>query len=258
MPIRPKNRKKTRNLLFGKWTYQEIIKWFLKEIVLPVLLIIVSVYIGIQFDRSNQGKKDQKEIREVMSLITSDLGEDTLFFQKGIDSINLVWWRVNAMMSLYRSDRLKDHIDSIYFYARNISKINTRVYPITHTFEYIKYGGLLRLISDTMVLSSLTNYYNYAQRIAAENLVLLERVKEYAISAGKIFNAAVMFDEAKSPGYVIGREVETINTNQIDVNNFFSNAQYYGIANQGHKVQIDSAGKLARKLIYLIKKVYKL
>ena len=84
-------------------------------------------------------------------------------------------------------------MNKIYYLARAATlKSNSFFTPNDRTFEQMKYSGLLRLISNRNVGNSVSAYYYSLKKLDFQNGVIRDRITDYMLGMGKVFDAQIL------------------------------------------------------------------
>lgn len=137
--------------------------WF--TAVLEVLIVVVGIFIGLQVDDWNEGRKDRIREARYLERIYDELALDIDEIQRGIDSA--IERRAMGQLLLNALDDLeKVRADPTRFIIAIQQAGYTYLPTINdHTFEEIKSGGDLAIIRDEALRSALTGYYSLIKRL---------------------------------------------------------------------------------------------
>ena len=155
-----------------------------------------------------------------------------------------------------KSPERNSQLDNIYFAARMVSLMTPSLFPNERTFEQMKAGGSLRLISNRQVADSVSSYYNSIKHITYQNDLLGNRTTDYMQAMGKVFDAQMLFwilKEREKPPLAL---CKIINEDTVAINELLTRAQYFYGARGVQMRFVTERTNSAKSLMGLIKKEY--
>jgi hypothetical protein len=132
------------------------------------------------------------------------------------------------------------------------------LYTTDRTYEQMKSSGDLRLIKNKPVANAMSYYYYSAIDLKKYNDAAFTWGSDYAISMGKIFNAALLLKIIREQREQQADSTDLLTEDPVTLNELATSAQYlYGAFLLGEKIG-GERNIAAQKLIDLIQKEYHL
>ena len=164
------------------------------------LMLFLAVFCGFlaenQREHYIEGRREKKYIQNLIH----DLARDTINYNLSI-TLRLERERQahQLITMLYSSDR-NIHLADLYYFARQMPRMNTIFYSTDATMNQLKNSGALRLIKKTEIADSIVAY-NAAMEAYAENRKTeIETRIAYRNTVGNVFDASVLLIMIDSAG----------------------------------------------------------
>ena len=238
-----------------KWTH------YLWEFFMLFLAVTAGFFVENQREHYVEGQREKKYIQNLVH----DLARDTVNYNLSI-SLRLQRERQahQLITMLYSPDRDK-HLADLYYYARQMPRMNTIFFSTDATMNQLKNSGALRLIKKTEIADSIVAY-NAAMEAYAENRKTeIETRIAFRDDIGKIFDASVLLSMIDSTGDDLDKTVippkfvkPLITEDQQTINHLCTLVQFlYSQSIIGRKA-LRRYKEQASRLIKLLKKEYHL
>jgi hypothetical protein len=233
-----------------------------KEYFLEFLMIFLAVSMGFFAENLRETISDSRKIHEYMQSMVSDLRGDTTSYKTSIafnqeygKMIDTIIKSVNAN----KNDKMK-----VYIMARTLTMGASVISPNAKTFEQMKSGGAMRLVSDQRVADSIASYYQWVKKFDYWSELQRQRINDLCNVNDKIFNAAIFYhiaQQLQNPEKAIVNlksKPNFMSSDPVAINSVLMRYQYYyGILNIMNK-NAAMASSQAAILIKLLKKEYQL
>ena len=173
-----------------KWTH------YFWEFFMLFLAVTLGFFVENQREHYIEGQREKKYIQNLVH----DLARDTVNYNLSI-SLRLQRERQahQLITMLYSPDRDRFLAD-LYYFARQMPRMNTIFYSTDATMNQLKNSGALRLIKKTEVADSIVAY-NAAMEAYAENRKTeIETRIAYREAVGNVFDASVLLAMIDSAG----------------------------------------------------------
>jgi len=173
-----------------KWTH------YFWEFFMLFLAVTLGFFVENQREHYIEGQREKKYIQNLIH----DLARDTVNYNLSI-AIRLERERQahQLITMLYSSDRNK-HLPELYYFARQMPRMNTIFYATDATMNQLKNSGALRLIEKTETADSIVAY-NAAMEAYAENRKTeIETRIAFREVIGNVFDASVLLAMIDSAG----------------------------------------------------------
>lgn len=142
-------------------------KW--KEYLSEFLMIFLAVFLGFLAENFREHLSDREKEKEYIHSLVADLESDVANFKINSVLASKKINEIDTLINLLHSSNRNHYTNQIYFLARAVT-INAGSYtPNTRTFEQLKNSGGLRLIHQSAVADSITDYYQAIKWIESEN-----------------------------------------------------------------------------------------
>jgi len=222
------------------------------------LMLFLAVFCGFlaEYQLEHKIEKDRESV--YIKNLYEDLKADTIIYSAFFSNASQSLAGIDSLIHLMKSLDRNTHLGKIYLLARIATIGPGVVYPNVRTFEEMKQGGQLRLISNRKVADSISLYYNSLNIIAAQNNFILERIGDYMSETGKVFDSEMLLKILKEKKEPIPGSAKLITEDPVIINQFLARAQYLYGSNTVQKEYISRRSEMAKNLIDLIKMEYHL
>lgn len=238
-------------------------KWahYFWEFFMLFLAVTLGFFVENQREHYIEGQREKK----YMQNLVQDLARDTFNYNVSI-ALRLQRERQahQLIMMIYSPDRDK-HLADLYYFARQMPRMNTIFYSTDATMNQLKNSGALRLIKKTKIADSIVAY-NAAMEAYAENRQTeIETRIAYRNTVGNVFDASVLLSMIDSTGDDLDKTVISpaflkplITENQPTINQLCTLVHFlYSQSIIGRKA-LHRYKDQASRLIALLKKEYHL
>lgn len=230
----------------------------IKHYLFEFLMLFLAVFAGFLAENIREHKVEKDRERIYIKNLYEDLKADTVIYSVFFINTSQALAGIDSLVHLMKSPDRNAHVAKIYLLARIATIGTATVYPNVRTFEEMKQGGQLRLISDREVADSISLYYNSLNIVAAQNNFIFERVGDYMGEAGKVFDSEILLNILKDKKEPAAGSVRLISDDPVIINQFLARAQYLYGSNAIQYGYILRRNEMAKNLIALIKKEYPL
>ena len=227
-----------------------------KHYALEFFMLFLAVFCGFLTENFRESRiKNEQEIAYMKNLY-QDLKDDTANFSNYDKITSDFLLSIDTMMMLMKSPGRDAHLGKIYFNARMATVRPNYFFPNERTFDEMKSSGSLRLISHQQVADSISGYYNSLNRVLFQNEVIREKLGEYQVVAGNIFDAQILFQILKDGKHPSSDSLKLLSHDPLVINGVLTRAQYfYGSRLLQQRWCAERAQK-AQRLLQLIQKEY--
>src|SRR5687767_8811104 len=238
-----------------KWTH------YFWEFFMLFLAVTLGFFVENQREHYIEGQREKKYMRNLLHDLTLDTANYNL-------SIALRFQRERQARQLitmfYSPDRDK-HLPELYYFARQMPRMNTVFYSTDATMNQLKNSGALRLIKKTEIADSIVAY-NAAMEAYAENRrTEIESRIAFRNAVGNVFDASVLLTMIDSAGEDIDRTVVSptlvkplITENQQTINHLCTLVHFLYSQSIISRKSLLKYKEQACRLIELLKKEYHL
>jgi len=229
------------------------------------LMLFLAVFCGFlaenQREHFIEGKREKKYIQNLLQ----DLARDTANYRTTI-ALRLEKERESFQLvkMLYSQDR-NSHLNELYYFARQMTRLNAIFFPTVATMNQLKNSGALRLIKNEKIADSIVAYNAAVEAFVQTQQTEITIRNVFRDIAGNVFDVSVflsMIDStAQSSEQVIARPTfvkPLITENQQVINHLCTIVHYIyssSIINRTLSVKYKDQ---ATRLIELLKKEYHL
>ena len=238
-----------------KWTH------YFWEFFMLFLAVTLGFFVENQREHYIEGKREKKYIQNLLH----DLARDTINYNLSI-ALRLERERqAHQLVTMIYSPDRNNHLVDIYYFARQMPRMNTIFYSTDATMNQLKNSGALRLIKKTEVADSIVAY-NAAMEAYAENRKTeIETRIAYREAVGNVFDASVLLGMIDSAGNEMERTVISpsfvkplITENQQTINHLCTLVHFLYSQNIIGRKTLLKHREQALRLIELLKKEYHL
>lgn len=221
-------------------------------------MLFLAVFCGFLAEniRENKIEKDREKI--YMKNMLEDLKSDTALYKNYSIATDLALVSVDSLIFLLKNKERESNANRIYFLARTFTMRSDLLFPTDRTYEQMKSSGHLRLIHNQEISDSVSSYYNSLKQINNQNERITERMNQYFLSMGKLFDAEVLLKITKDRKEPQGSSVKLLTDDPLIINELLTRAQYlFATFKFTQSLGLERYRK-AENLIGLIKKEFNL
>ena len=173
-----------------KWTH------YFWEFFMLFLAITLGFFVENQREHYIEAQREKKYMRNLVH----DLARDTVNYNTSI-ALRLERERQahQLITMLYSSDRNKFLAD-LYYFARQMPRMNTIFYSTDATMNQLKNSGALRLIKTAEVADSIVSYNAAMEAYAQNRNTEIETRIAFRNALGNVFDASVLLTMIDSTG----------------------------------------------------------
>ena len=173
-----------------KWTH------YFWEFFMLFLAVTLGFFVENQREHYIEGQREKK----YMQNLVNDLARDTANYNLSI-ALRLQRERqaYQLITMLYSPDNGK-HLADLYFFARQMPRMNTIFYSTDATMNQLKNSGALRLIKKTAIANSIVAYNSAMEAYAENRQTEMETRIAYRNTVGNVFDASVLLAMIDSTG----------------------------------------------------------
>jgi len=238
-----------------KWTH------YFWEFFMLFLAVTLGFFVENQREHYIEGLREKKYIQNLLH----DLARDTINYNLSI-ALRLERERQahQLITMLYSPDRDK-HLADLYYFARQMPRMNTIFYSTDATMNQLKNSGALRLIRKTAIADSIVAYSAATEEYAENRKTEIETRNVFRDAMGNVFDASVLLTMIDSTGGDMAKTVISpafvkplITENQQTINHLCTLVHFlYSHSIIGRKT-LSKNKEQASRLIALLKKEYDL
>jgi len=238
-----------------KWTH------YFWEFFMLFLAVTLGFFVENQREHYIEGQREKKYMQNLLH----DLTRDTVNYNLSIALRLKRESQAHQLITmLYSPDRNK-HLADIYYFARQMPRMNTIFYSTDATMNQLKNSGALRLIKKTEVADSIVAYNAATEAYAENRKIEMETRNVFRDAMGNVFDARVLLTMIDSTGDDIEKTVISpafvkplITENQQTINHLCTLVHFlYSQSILGRKSLLKHKEQASR-LIELLKKEYHL
>ena len=165
-----------------KWTH------YFWEFFMLFLAVTLGFFVENQREHYIEGQREKKYMRNLLH----DLARDTVNYNLSI-ALRLQRERQahQLITMIYSPDRNK-HLADLYYFARQMPRMNTIFYSTDATMNQLKNSGALRLIKKTEVADSIVAYNATMEAYAENRRTEIETRIAFRNAVGNVFDASVL------------------------------------------------------------------
>jgi hypothetical protein len=238
-----------------KWTH------YLWEFFMLFLAVTAGFFVENQREHYVEGQREKKYIQNLVH----DLARDTVNYNL-ITALRLEREKqAHQLITLFYSPDRNKHLTELYYFARQMPRMNTIFYATDATMNQLKNSGALRLIKKTEIADSIVAYSAATEAYAENRKTEMETRNVFRDAMGDVFDASVLLTMIDSTGDDIEKTVISptlvkplITENRQTINHLCTLVHFlYSQSILGRKNLLKHKEQASR-LIELLKKEYHL
>jgi len=231
-------------------------KW--SEYLLEFFMLFLAVFLGFIAENIREHNVDREKEKVYIENVLEDLKADTTIYSNYTKNNEILFESIDTLVQLIKSPDRNQHVGKLAYIARMILPKYKALYTTDRTYEQMKSSGDLRLIKNKPVANAMSYYYYSAIDLKKYNDAAFTWGSDYAISMGKIFNAALLLKIIREQREQQADSTDLLTEDPVTLNELATSAQYlYGAFLLGEKIG-GERNIAAQKLIDLIQKEYHL
>ena len=221
------------------------------------LMLFLAVFAGFTAENIREHKIERAREEVYMKNLYEDLKDDVVNFAEYEHSTLVYLGIIDSMMLLMNKPDRDLYMSRIYYLSRAATlKANSFISPNDRTFEQMKYSGSLRLISNRLVADSVSAYYYSLNIIGFQNALIKDRITDYMLAMGKVFDGQILFQIFKEKSEPKNKSLKLLSNDPIAINTLLTSAQYYYGSRMLQKNHCTDRTLRAQRLLQLIKQEY--
>ena len=238
-----------------KWTH------YFWEFFMLFLAVTLGFFVENQREHYIEGQREKKYMRNLIH----DLARDTVNYNLSISRRLQRERQAHQLITMLYSPDKNKHLADLYYFARQMPRMNTIFYSTDATMNQLKNSGALRLIKRTEVADSIVGY-NAAMEAYAENRKTeIETRIAFRNAVGNVFDASVLLTMIDSTGDDMDKTVISpvllkplITEDQQTINHFCTLVHFLYSQSIIVRKSLLKYKEQASRLIELLKKEYHL
>jgi len=225
---------------------------------LEFFMLFLAVFLGFIAENIREHNVDREKEKVYIENVLEDLKADTTIYSNYTKNNEILFESIDTLVQLIKSPDRNQHVGKLAYIARMILPKYKALYTTDRTYEQMKSSGDLRLIKNKPVANAMSYYYYSAIDLKKYNDAAFTWGSDYAISMGKIFNAALLLKIIREQREQQADSTDLLTEDPVTLNELATSAQYlYGAFLLGEKIG-GERNIAAQKLIDLIQKEYHL
>jgi hypothetical protein len=238
-----------------KWTH------YFWEFFMLFLAVTLGFFVENQREHYIEGQREKKYIQNLVH----DLARDTVNYNLSI-ALRLQRERqAHQLITMIYSPERDKYLADLYYFARQMPRMNTIFYSTDATMNQLKNSGALRLIRKMEVADSIVAYNAAMEAYAQNRNTEIETRIAFRNAVGNVFDASVLLNMIDSAGDDMDKTVISptfvkplITENQQTINHFCTLVHFlYSQSIIGRKSLLKYKEQ-ALRLIELLKNEYHL
>lgn len=197
-----------------------------KEYFLEFLMIFLAVTLGFVAENIREERAEKSKEQVYMKNMLEDLKYDTASYNNYTFNSQIALGIVDSLTFLLKSPEMKINVNKIYFLARTFTMRSDLLIVNERTYDQMKSSGYLRLIHKQEVADSVSYYYNSLKQINNQNERATEKINEYFLSMGKLFDAVILLKISKTQKMPEGESAKLLTEDPLVINEVLTRAQY--------------------------------
>ena len=162
-------------------------------------MLFLAVFCGFLAENQREHFVEHQREKKYMRSLFEDLKRDTATFRISSMLKTNTCRRIDSLILLLKSKSPANESSKIYFLARQILYSGgPRLTVNTKTFDQLKNSGNLRLIRNSEILDSISNYYYSAASGASAQDMVFQNQHDLFLSLHKLFDAGT-FQQMMDP-----------------------------------------------------------
>ena len=244
-------------------THTPRIKWthYFWEFFMLFLAVTLGFFVENQREHYIEGQREKKYIQNLVRDLARDTGNYNLSMALRLESER----QAHQLITMIYSPERNKYLPDLYYFARQMPRMNTIFYSTDATMSQLKNSGALRLIRKTEVADSIVAYNAAMEAYAQNRNTEIETRIAFRNAVGNVFDASVLLTMIDSAGDDMDKTVITpafakplITENQQTINHLCTLVHFlYSQSIIGRK-SLHRYKEQASRLIELLKKEYHL
>ena len=237
----------------------------LKHYLFEFFMLFLAVFCGFLAENQREHYVESKREKKYIQNLLQDLVRDTVNYNTTIAYRFEREKQAHQLVSLLYSPDRNKHLADIYFFARQMPRLNILFFPATAAMNQLKNSGALRLIKKTSVADSILAYDVAIDAFAQRQNTEIDYRNSYREVVGDVFDASVFMSMIDSSGHDMNQIIiqprfvkPLITQDQQTINNLCVRIHFIYSASMINRNVSISLKAQAIRLIELLKKEYHL
>jgi hypothetical protein len=228
-------------------------------------MLFLAVTLGFFVENQREHYIEHQREKQYILNLLQDLERDTANFNSIITVRHERQKQAFQLVALLYSPDRNKYLKDIYYYARQMPRLDVLFYPTNATMNQLKNSGALRLIKKINTVDSIVAYNTATEGFVQRQASEMETRNYLRQEMGNIFDASVLmsmidtsalrFDQVIIPPLIVK---PLISQDQQTINHFCASIQFIYAAGMISRTTSINLKKQAERLILLLKKEYHL
>lgn len=229
------------------------------------IMLFLAVFCGFLAENQREHYIEQKREKKYIQNLLHDLARDTINYDAIVAArLEREKQAIQLVSLLYSQDRNK-HLGDLYYFARQMPRMNTIFFPTDATMNQLKNSGALRLIKKTNIADSIVAYNVAVEGFAMNQQTEIATRTLFRDEVGNVFDASVFLSMIDSTAQDLEQIIippaflkPLVTENQQTINRLCTLVQFLYSASFIGRSTLLKHKKQAIRLIELLKKEYHL
>jgi hypothetical protein len=155
------------------------------------LMLFLAVFCGFLAENQREHYVESKREKKYIQNLLQDLVRDTVNYNTTIAFRIVREKQATQLVSLLSSPDRNKYLPDIYFFARQMPRLNIMFFPATAAMNQLKNSGAIRLIKKANVADSIVAYDEAAGAFAQRQNSDIDYRNSYREAVGKVLDASV-------------------------------------------------------------------
>jgi hypothetical protein len=195
-------------------------------------MLFLAVTLGFFVENKREHYIEHKREKEYVKQLVQDLKTDTTFFLVSISANTSNQVRMDSLILLLQQHVQGQRTEDMYYLARNITSRGISTQYSNRTFEQLKNSGSLRLIRNTIVLDSVTLYYESLKDLDIRLQHRLQRLHNLFLANEELFDGWTLTGIADSGLKKISHTPPLITNDMATRSRYITRLGYYKSADE--------------------------
>lgn len=222
-------------------------------------MLFLAITLGFFVENKREHYIEHKREKEYIKQLVQDLKTDTAFFSVSLESNSTNQQSMDTLIGLLKNYKNEAPAENLYYLARNITSRGISPKYSTRTFEQMKNSGMLRLVRNSLVLDSISLYYESLKDLDIRLEHRLQRLYSLFIANEELFDGWELTAIADSGFIKPFHSPPLLTAERSVISRYITRLGYYKATD---KIIIEKIKHeylpAAMRLIVLLKKEYKL
>lgn len=229
------------------------------------VMLFLAVFCGFLAENQREHFVENKREKKFIQNLLQDLVRDTVNYNITISQRVQRESDAQQLVSLLYSPDRDNHLHDIYFFARQMPRLNILFFPATAAMNQLKNSGAIRLIKKTNITDSILAYDVATDAFAQRQNTEIDYRNSYREVVGDIFDASVFVSMIDTSAHDLNQVIlkprfvkPLLTHDQRTINNFCTRVHFIYSASIITRNTLGHLKSQAISLIGLLKKEYHL